>query len=100
VTATDYAVLVEDPNTDPVGMALSTPDGTCDVLIPKDRYDPFAVLAIVKEREREAAEPPPVWGRVVITEPGGRTVEVDTRAAGPSPTGKPTPSATTAQGVP
>jgi hypothetical protein len=29
-------------------MALATPDGTCDVLIPKDRYDPFAVLATVQ----------------------------------------------------
>ena len=61
-----YAALVEDPNTDPVVMALATPDGTCDVLIPRDRYDPFAVLAIVKEWEREDAEPDPLWGRVVV----------------------------------
>jgi hypothetical protein len=37
-------------------MALATPGGTCDVLIPRDRCDPFAVLAIVKEWEREATE--------------------------------------------
>jgi hypothetical protein len=48
---THYAVLVEDPNTDPVIMALATPDGTCDVLIPKDRYDPFAVLAMIEAWE-------------------------------------------------
>ena len=50
-----YAILVEDPNTDPVVMALATPDGTCEVLIPRDRYDPFEVLAVVDEWEREAA---------------------------------------------
>ena len=33
-------------------MALATPDGTCDVLIPRDRYHPFEVLAVVKEWER------------------------------------------------
>ena len=49
-----YAVLVEDPASDPVVMALASPDGTCDVLIPRDRYDPIEVLAIVKEWEREA----------------------------------------------
>jgi hypothetical protein len=48
---THYAVLVEHPNTDPVIMALATPDGTCDVLIPKYRYDPFAVLAMVEAWE-------------------------------------------------
>ena len=58
-------------------MALATPDGTCDVLIPRDRYDPFEVLAIVKEWEREDAEPDRLWWRVSILEPGGRTVEVD-----------------------
>ena len=43
-----YAVYVEDPNTDPVVMALATPDGTCELLIPQDRYDPFALLATMK----------------------------------------------------
>jgi hypothetical protein len=73
-----YAVPVEDPNTDPVVMALATPDGTCDVLIPKDRHEPFAVLVIVKEWEREAAEPDPLWWRVAILVPGGQNVEADT----------------------
>jgi hypothetical protein len=72
---TRYAVYVEDPNTDPVIMALATPDGTCEVQIPKDRYDPFAVLAMVEGWERE---PDPLWWRVAIADPGGRTVEVDT----------------------
>jgi hypothetical protein len=40
-------------------MALTTPDGTCEVLIPRDRYDPFEVLAIVNEWEREDPEPGP-----------------------------------------
>jgi hypothetical protein len=34
-------------------MALATPDGTCELQIPQDRYDPLAVLAIVKKWERE-----------------------------------------------
>jgi hypothetical protein len=42
-----YAALVEDPNTDPIIMALATPDGTCEALIPRDQYDPFGVLAMV-----------------------------------------------------
>lgn len=45
---THYAVLVEDPNTDPVILALATPAGTCELLIPRDRYDPFAVLAMME----------------------------------------------------
>lgn len=43
-----YAIHVEDPNTDPVIMALATPAGTCEVLIPRDRYDPFALLATME----------------------------------------------------
>jgi hypothetical protein len=39
---------VQDPSR---GMGSATPDGTCDVLIPKDRYDPFAVLAMVEAWE-------------------------------------------------
>ncbi|MGH8584657.1 MAG: hypothetical protein ACREWE_00180 [Gammaproteobacteria bacterium] len=70
-----YAVLVEDPNTDPVVMALATPDGTCELLIPKDRYDPFAILDMVDGWNSTA---PRLWWRVSILEPGGRTVEVDT----------------------
>ena len=35
-------------------MALASPDGTRDVLIPRDRYYLIEVLAIVKEWEREA----------------------------------------------
>lgn len=42
-----YAVLVEDADTDPVVMAVATPEGTREVLIPRDRYDPFEVLAKV-----------------------------------------------------
>jgi hypothetical protein len=50
---THYAVLVEDPNTDPVIAALATPDGTCELLIPKDRYDPFAIAATVAAWNQE-----------------------------------------------
>ncbi|MGH7315688.1 MAG: hypothetical protein ACREJS_05440 [Candidatus Rokuibacteriota bacterium] len=70
-----YAVLVEEPNTNPVVMALATPDGTCELLIPKHRYDPFAIMSMVDGWNRE---PEPRWWRVAIQEPGGRTVEVDT----------------------
>jgi hypothetical protein len=34
-------------------MALATLDGTCEVLIPRDRCDPFAVLAMVEGWNRE-----------------------------------------------
>jgi hypothetical protein len=39
-----YAIAVEDPNTDPVVVAVATPGGTREVLIPSDQYDPFEVL--------------------------------------------------------
>jgi hypothetical protein len=43
-----YAIVVDDPSTDPVAMTLATPDdGTCEVTIPKDRY-PLAILARMK----------------------------------------------------
>jgi hypothetical protein len=40
-----YAILVEDPNTDPVIAALATTAGTCEARILRGQYDPFAVLA-------------------------------------------------------
>ncbi len=65
---------VDDPTTDPVVMALATPDGTCQLLVPRERYDPFEVLAVLGEWERE---PEPLYWRVSITEPDGRVVELD-----------------------
>jgi len=47
-----YAVLVQDPDTDPVVMHVATPDGTREVLIPRDQYDPFEVLAKVAAWDR------------------------------------------------
>ena len=46
--ALSVLVSIHDPHTDPVVAAVATPDGTCEVLIPKDRYDPFAVLAMME----------------------------------------------------
>jgi hypothetical protein len=69
-----YAVLVEDPNTDPVVAAVATPDATGEILIPQSKYNPFLIFDLVKEWGREAA---PFWWRVAIQEPGGRTIEVD-----------------------
>jgi hypothetical protein len=43
-----YTIYVEDHNTDPVLMALATSDGTCELLIPQDRYDAFRVLEMVR----------------------------------------------------
>ncbi|MGH8569978.1 MAG: hypothetical protein ACREXU_18725, partial [Gammaproteobacteria bacterium] len=48
-----YAVYVDDPNTDPVVAAMAVTDGTCELLIPRDRYDPLEVLAVLEEWERE-----------------------------------------------
>jgi hypothetical protein len=39
-----YAVCVEDPNTDPLVMTVGTPGGVREVSIPQGRYDPFEVL--------------------------------------------------------
>jgi hypothetical protein len=38
-----YTIYVEDHNTDPVPS-----DGTCELLIPQDRYDAFRVLEMVR----------------------------------------------------
>lgn len=43
-----YAILVEDPNNDPVVMALATPNATGELLIPQDQYDAFRVLEMVR----------------------------------------------------
>ena len=72
------AVYVEDSNPDPVITALATPDDTCELLMPRDRHAPFAVLRWSRRWEGQDAEPDLLWGRVAITEPGGRTAAVDT----------------------
>jgi hypothetical protein len=72
-----YAVTVDDADTDPIILSLATPDSTCDVLIPKDTYAPFDVLAMVNEWEREDPKPEPLLWRVTLTEPGGKVFEVD-----------------------
>jgi hypothetical protein len=43
-----YAIYIEAPDTDPVIAALATPVGTCEVLMPRDRYGPFDLLAKMK----------------------------------------------------
>ena len=66
-----YAVLVEDPNTDPVTMHVATPDGTREVLIPRDQYAPFEVVHKVHRWDtgiREGAKPDPASGSIVITD--------------------------------
>jgi hypothetical protein len=92
-----YAVLVEDPNPDPIILSLATPDGTCEVLIPKDRYDPFKVMDTLKGW---SARPPPSGGAWPSPSPAARPSRSIPPRAAPSPTGKPTPSATTAMGAP
>jgi hypothetical protein len=54
-----YAVAVEDAGTDPIILAPATSDGTGEVLIPRDRYDPFAVVELVAEWTREEVAPEP-----------------------------------------
>ena len=49
-----YAVAVDDAGTDPIIMALATPDGTCELRIPRHGYDPFAIAAMVAGWNREA----------------------------------------------
>jgi hypothetical protein len=43
-------------------MAMAVPDGTCEVLIPRDGYDPFAVVEMVKGWNREDTDPDPSVG--------------------------------------
>jgi hypothetical protein len=52
-TEVEYATLAEDPNTDPVVTPLATPDGTCKLLIPKDRYEPLLIVAMVEGWNRK-----------------------------------------------
>jgi hypothetical protein len=34
-------------------MPLATPDGTCELLIPKDRYEPLLIVAMVEGWNRK-----------------------------------------------
>ena len=47
-TGGQYAVAVDDADTDPVVMALATPNATGELLIPQDQYDAFRVLEMVR----------------------------------------------------
>jgi hypothetical protein len=45
-----YAFIVEDAASDPVIVAVAIRGvGTCELLIPRDRYDPFKVMELIKE---------------------------------------------------
>lgn len=49
-----YAVMVDDPDTDPVIMALGIRDvETCELAIPRAKYDPFLLLDLI---ERHGAD--------------------------------------------
>lgn len=44
-----YAVVVDNPDTDPVIVALAIRDaGTCELAIPAANYDAFALLALIE----------------------------------------------------
>lgn len=44
-----YAVVVDDPDTDPVLLAVAVRDvGTCELAIPREKYDPFLLLDLVE----------------------------------------------------
>lgn len=44
-----FAVEVANGDSDPVVLAVAIRDaGTCELLIPKDRYDPFAIIALIE----------------------------------------------------
>jgi hypothetical protein len=44
-----YAVVVDNPDTDPVIVALAIRDvGTCELVIPAANYDAFALLALIE----------------------------------------------------
>lgn len=44
-----YAVIVDNPDTDPVIVALAIRDaGTCELAIPAANYDAFALLAMIE----------------------------------------------------
>jgi len=44
-----YAVVVDNPDTDPVILALAIRDkGTCELRIPREKYDPFLLLDLIE----------------------------------------------------
>jgi len=44
-----YAVVVDNPETDPVILALAIRDkGTCELRIPREKYDPFLLLDLIE----------------------------------------------------
>lgn len=50
-----YAVVVDNPDTDPVSVALgirgAMPDGsivTCELRVPRAKYDPFLLLDLIE----------------------------------------------------
>jgi len=46
---TRYAVAVDNPDTDPVILALAIRDkGTCELHIPREKFDPFLVLDLIE----------------------------------------------------
>lgn len=47
---TTYAYVVDDPDTDPVIVGFGIRDAaTCELAIPKDRFDPFEFLMAIKD---------------------------------------------------
>lgn len=49
---TRYAVVVVDPDADPVIVVVAVRDvGTCEIAIPADRFDPFALLEILARHD-------------------------------------------------
>lgn len=46
-----YAVVVDNPNADPVIVALGIRDqATCELCIPRATFDPFLLLALIERR--------------------------------------------------
>lgn len=44
-----YAIVADDPETDPVILALAIRGvGTCELSIPKANFDPFKLLAVIE----------------------------------------------------
>jgi hypothetical protein len=57
-----YAVVVEDPDTDPVLVRIakrSNPIATFQLEIPKEKFDPFKFLDMIEQHQPKTISPEP-----------------------------------------
>jgi hypothetical protein len=67
------------PSFAPFVVTLATPNGTCEVTVPRDQHDPEAVAAMVEQcRALPVEKDPRRWRGAEITAPDGRAIKATT----------------------